>query len=118
MPAAAGLAQSKSSETSGTKSFFLLGQVRMMDEITRPENGIKPRSQATLIPQAASKPVITLKTIATQNLTFRFRARTAIKIVSRLKTIRPMKMTLTTSASDSISSKCRRALAFFLLQDV
>jgi hypothetical protein len=74
----------------------------MIEEITKPKNGIKPRSQATLMPQAANRPVKTLKTIATQNLTFFLRAKTAMRIVTRLITISPIKMTMTMIASDSM----------------
>lgn len=83
-----------------------LGQVKMIDETTRPINGMMPNAQAVLIPQAASNPVMTLKTIATQNLTLPTLTSTAIKTVRKLKTIRPKKIRLTISARDSITTKC------------
>jgi len=85
----------------------------MIEEITRPRNGITPRAHETLMPQAANRPVITLNSIASQNLVLPLRVNTAISIVTRLNTISPTKMMLTTSASDSIITKCRRAVLNF-----
>lgn len=90
-----------------------LGQVRMIEEITNPTKGMAPSAQVTLIPQAASSPVSTLKTMATQNLVLPTLVVIAIKMVTKLKTINPKKIALTKRANDSIVRKCATASVFF-----
>lgn len=85
----------------------------MIEEITSPIIGIRPSAQATLMPHAASNPVMMLKTIATQNGSFFLLFCMAMNTVTRLKTIRPMNMMLTITASDSIITKCLKGFGFF-----
>ncbi len=85
----------------------------MIELTTKPRNGIIPSAQVTLIPQAASNPVITLNTIATQNLVLPRLVKTAKSTVNKLNTIKPRKMALTSAARDSMPRLCPNESLFF-----